>query len=600
MSIYPPSKENQSSDRLKLLYLCIAILFFVVVLRLWYIQIFKGEFYSKLSKKNRIRFEQIYAPRGIILDRKGRIVAENLPAYAVAIVREDCKRNKACNASIARLCKILKIDFDSLKKRFDKDKKRVKPFDPLVLIRNISFNLLCKIETHLSLLPGIVIIPYPRRFYPYGMVGAHVIGYVGEPTKKDLQVDPSLTPGDVVGKSGVELEFDHMLRGRKGEKQVEVNAQGRTLKEKILKEPRCGKTIYLTLDMELERFIFERMGKERGACIVMDPEEGGVIALVSKPSYDSNQLSQGLSTRQWQLLLHNPGHPLQDRAVSSCYPPGSVFKLVVAGCGLLHIKGLPRRKVFCPGYYRLGNRIFRCWKKTGHGWMDLKEAIKQSCDVYFYKLGEELGIDEISSCARACGFGEKTHIKLPLENSCLIPDRKWKMKRFHEPWQGGETLNTAIGQGFVLVSPIQVARFICALVNGGKIYLPRILLNERPTIEGELPFTCKDLSIIKKAMIAAVRERHGTANIINIPGLIIGAKTGTAQVITLRSDEERDKDISEIPYRYRDHAWMASFGSNGKKTYVVVVLIEHGGHGASTAGPIVRDIYTYLFKKCIR
>ncbi len=597
MSIYPPSKENQTGDRLRLLYFCIGVLFFIIVLRLWYIQILKGDFYSKLAKKNRIRFEEIYAPRGLIRDRRGRIVAENLPAYAVAIIREDCQGRERCHLALNRLSNLLKIDPVEVEQKFKKAKTKVKPFNPLVLIRNITFKDVCRIETHQAQLPGIVIIPYPRRYYPYGKIGAHVVGYVGEPTEKDLRTNPSLTPGDLIGKSGIEMVFDKILRGKKGKKQLEVNAQGRTLKEKILKEPVCGKSIYLSLDMELEKFIFKIMGKERGACIVMNPFNGNVLAMVSKPSYDINSLSQGISQKKWLLLIKNPGHPLQNRAVCSCYPPGSVFKLVVAGCGLLHIKNLPSKRIFCPGYYKLGNRIFRCWKKTGHGWMDLKEAIKQSCDVYFYNLGEELGIDEISKCAKESGFGEKTHISLPGERACLIPDREWKLKRFKVPWQKGETLNTAIGQGFVLVSPIQVARFICGLVNGGKLYLPRITLETKVKIEGHLPFTSKDLFIIRKAMIAAVKERHGTANIINIPSLTLGAKTGTAQVIGIKSDEERDKDISEIPYQYRDHAWMASFGSNGKHTYVVVVLIEHGGHGGSTAGPIVKQIYEYLFLK---
>ncbi len=597
MGIYPSSKENQTADRVNLLYFCIGVLFVIIILRLWYIQILKGEFYSKLAKKNRIRFEEIYAPRGIIRDRKGRMVAENLPAYGVAIIREDCERGKKCSTAIRRLCGLLQIDFFKIKKKFETDKKRVKSFDPLVLIRNITFKDLCTIEAHQSLLPGIVILPYPKRYYPYGKVGAHVVGYVGEPTENDLRENPSLTPGDLIGKSGIELVFDKVLRGKKGKKELEVNAQGRTLKEKILLKPTCGKSIYLSLDMELEKFIFKIMGKERGACIVMNPFNGDVIAMVSKPSYDINVLSQGISQKKWNLLIRDPGHPLQNRTVSSCYPPGSVFKLVVAGCGLLHIKNLPAKRIFCPGYYKLGNRIFRCWKKSGHGWMDLKEAIKQSCDVYFYNLGEELGIDAISQCAKESGFGEKTHIRLPGERTCLIPDRKWKLKRFNVPWQKGETLNTAIGQGFVLVSPIQVARFICALVNGGILYLPRITIDSKIKIEGHLPFTSRDLSIIKKAMIGTVRDIHGTAHIINIPSLTIGAKTGTAQVIGIKSEDEREKDISEIPYEYRDHAWMASFGSNGKHTYVVVVLIEHGGHGGSTAGPIVKQIYEYLFLK---
>jgi penicillin-binding protein 2 len=590
------SNDNILPERIKILYICIFLLFLIIALRLWYVQVFKGDYYYFLSKKNRIRYEDIYAPRGIIRDIKNRIVAENLPAYALGIIREDCRTSNRCEASIKRISVLLDKDFNMLKENFDKGKKRIKPFDPLVLVRDLDFKDICKVEAHLNELPGIVVIPYPKRYYPYAEVGAHIIGYVGEPSEKDLQKYPYLQPGDVVGKSGVELVYENLLRGKKGKKQLEVTAQGRTLKERIEKEPISGAPIKLTVDMEVQKFIFQRMGEQRGACVVMDPFSGNVIAMVSKPSYNNNLLSHGISKKEWHKLIANPAHPLQHRAIASCYPPGSVFKLVVEALALQKLKDIKKKVVYCPGFYKLGNRIFRCWKKGGHGWVNYKEALKQSCDVYFYKLGEELGIDLISDFAKRCGFGQRTKIFLNGESACFIPSREWKLKRFHTPWQKGETLNTAIGQGYVLVSPIQVARFICALVNGGKILKPRISLQEKIEIVGELPVTKDNLEILKKIMIATVEEKHGTANIVKTSGIIIGAKTGTAQVVSIKSEEDRKKDLSEIAYEQRDHAWMAAFGLKGKRCYVVVVLVEHGGHGSSGAGPIVRDIFRFLFR----
>ncbi len=593
--MYSNGHDNIPPDRIKILYLCIFLLFLVVATRLWYVQIFKGDYYYILSTKNRIRYENIYAPRGIIRDVKGRILAENLPAYALGIIREDCRVHNRCESSIKKISTLLNLHLDDLKRNFQVGKRRVKPFDPLVLVRDLNFKDICKVETHLDELPGIVIIPYPKRFYPYGKIGAHIIGYVGEPSEKDLQRYPYLEPGDIVGKTGIELTYEDILRGKKGRKQVEVNAQGRTLKERVIKKPVSGGSIKLTIDMDVEKYVYKRLGKQRGVCIVMDPFSGDVIAMVSKPSYDNNLMSHGISQKKWRALVLNPAHPLQHRAISSCYPPGSVFKLVVGLLGLEKYKHIRKKMTYCPGFYRLGNRIFRCWKKQGHGWINFKEAIKQSCDVYFYKLGQELGIDLISSFAKRCGFGTRTGIKLDGESGCLIPSREWKLKRFGVPWQEGDTLNTAIGQGYVLVTPLQIARFISSLVNGGKILRPRICLQEKVKVIGELPAKKQNVRYLKKIMIATVEEEHGTATILRTPGIVIGAKTGTAQVFSIRSDELRGKNPEEIAYAKRDHAWMAAFGEKGKKCYVVVVLIEHGGHGGSVAGPVVRDVIRYLF-----
>ncbi|GAB6162158.1 penicillin-binding protein 2 [Desulfothermus naphthae] len=594
--MYNKNGEDIISDRMKIIYICIFILFLLVIIRLWHLQILKGSYYNLLSKKNRIRFEDIYTPRGIIYDRYLRIVAQNLPGYAIGIIREDCYKENQCENSIKKVAYLINRDTDELMNMFNLGKKKgVKPFNPIIILRDLSFEDICKIDVRLSELPGVVIIPHPMRVYPFGKIGAHVLGYVGEPSEKDLIKFPYLKLGDIVGKAGLERVFEKDLRGIKGKKKLEVDAWGRILSEKVVERGKQGKPLRLTLDFDLETYIYKQMENKAGACVVMEPFSGDILALVSVPSFDPTKLSKGLSKKEWIKLVSNKFHPLQNRAISSAYPPGSVFKLVVAMLAMNEIKDIKKHREYCPGFYKLGNRVFRCWKKWGHGWVNFKEAIKQSCDVYFYKLGEKLGIDGIANFAKQCGLGKRTGIKLLGENSGLIPTREWKLKRFHVPWQKGETLNVSIGQGYVLVTPIQIARLICSIVNGGKILKPKIIYGERTYLQGKLPVRQTYLNELKKIMVATVEERYGTATILKTKGIVIGAKTGTAQVISIKSDEDRGKDVEEISYEKRDHAWMASFAIKGNRCYVIVCLVEHGGHGASGAGPIVRDVIRYLF-----
>ncbi len=593
--MYKLNGEYLHLKHIKLLYFCIFILFFIPSLRLWFLQILKGDQYYYQSTRNSIRYDYIYAPRGIIRDKNFNIIADNLPAFAIGIIREDCKN--LCEYTVSYIAELLNRDKKEFLDKLRLGKKKVEPFKPLILERDLTIEDLSKIEVRSNDLPGIVIIPYPKRYYPYGKIGAHVIGYVGEPSEEDLKKYRYLIFGDVVGKTGLERSYEEVLRGKKGKKRLEVNARGRTLHEEIIENPIIGNSIQSTLDIELEKFIFKRMENQRGATVVMNPYNGNVLALVSTPSYDINKMAHGLKNEEWIALIKNKAHPLQNRGISSAYPPGSVFKLVV---GLLALEknviGI-NDKVYCPGFYKLGNRVFRCWKKYGHGWVDFKRAIKESCDVYFYKLGEQLGIDAISEFAKKCGFGSKTNIFLNGERSGLIPSREWKYRRFGTPWQKGETLNTAIGQGYVLVTPIQVAKFISAIVNGGRLLRPRISFIEPVKMVGSLPASKRSINTIKEAMIETVNDKRGTAHILKINDIIIGAKTGTAQVISNWSEEDRKKDTKEIEYLKRDHAWMAAFGIKDKKAYVVVTIIEHGGHGASGAGPIVKDIFKFLFNK---
>jgi penicillin-binding protein 2 len=399
----------------------------------------------------------------------------------------------------------------------------------------------------------------------------------------------------MIGKQGVEKSFENTLHGRKGRKHLQVNAQGRTLRSQVIAWPEPGTNLDLSIDCGLQQFVWNRLEEHAGAVVVMDPATGQILSLVSKPGYDNNLFVRGLSSKHWKKLLHDPSHPLQNRVIQSAYPPGSVFKIAVAGCALARSDITPFTTFYCPGSYRLGNGFFRCWRRQGHGRLKMEDAIARSCDVYFYNLGEQLGIATLSQFCKQVGFGQITGIRLPNECSGLIPDKEWKLRRFGKPWQGGESVITAIGQGYTTSTPLQIARFIAALVNGGHLLQPQLQHAADPINQGELPIQDKHLQFLRQSMINTVEGRHGTARSLRMPQITIGAKTGTAQVVRL-TEKHEDKETDEIPYKYRDHAWMAGFGQQDDSVYVAVVLVEHGGSGSSAAGPIVKDIFTYLFQ----
>jgi len=576
-----------------LLSLLVAFLFCLFGLRLWYLQIYRGDYFDRKSRDNRIRRYALYAPRGLLRDTNNLLLAENKPSYALSLVREDCPD---IEKTLAQVATWVQIPLDQLRKEYVRGKKRVKSFANQILVPNISFDQVAIIESHAIDWPGLKILIRPRRSYPQGSLMTHVLGYVAQANEEELNKDKNLALGDNVGKLGLEYTLESRLRGTKGLNESEVDASGRTLNEKVLTPPVAGEDLSLSIDLKLQNVISQALRPQAGAVVVLDPDTGKVLALVSEPTYDNNTFVDGISVPQWKGLLGNSRHPLQNRSIQSVYPPGSIFKLVMAACGLTNHAITPDETVFCPGSYQLGNRVFRCWKRRGHGWVDLKKALVESCDVYFYRLGETLGIDTISTFARACGFGRATGISLPHERAGLIPDGTWKWKRYGRSWQKGETLNVSIGQGAVLVTPLQVAVYIGALLNGGRVLQPSLIKDAPVFSRGDLPFDAPLRERIVAAMEATVEGGHGTARRLRLKGCRIGGKTGTAQVVNLQEKYEK-KDTEEIPYRMRDHAWMASFGIKGTKRYVVVAMVEHGGHGGSAAGPVVKAAYEYLFGK---
>lgn len=589
--LYNESEQQAPRAGLTLLQALILGLFCLFAVRLWYLQIHRSDAYQAQALENQLRQESIPSPRGLIRDRNGDLLAVNEPAYALGIIREDCP-------DVDRLVHQIAVwtgkDYFELKTLYNKNRKRVKPFEPLIVVPDLTFAQLALVETNKLRWPGLEIQFRPRRLYRYGTLFAHVLGYVAEADEEDMAKRHDLALGDYVGKQGIELMLEDRMRGNKGLAQYQVDVNGRRLKERVLKHPQAGHEISLSIDLGLQRLCMDWLSEQAGGVAVMDADTGQLWALATAPSYNSNDFSSGLSSKQWAKLRDNPLHPMQNRVIQSVYPPGSIFKHVVAGAGLQSGMVDPKETVFCSGSVKLGRRVFRCWRRGGHGKVDMNRALVESCDVYFYKLGKKLTVDRMSEFAKAVGFGQKTGIRLPHEKSGNIPTREWKLKRFGESWQGGDNLNMAIGQGFTLVTPLQVVRFFAGIVNGGKLLKPLLLKDEKTVVQADIPLRPDQIELLHQALINTVETPHGTCRRIRTKGVTVGGKTGTAQVVRL-TDELKELKDDQIPYKFRDHAWMAAIAEKDGRRFAIACLVEHGLHGGSGAGPIVKAVIDYLF-----
>lgn len=586
---FDPEGFQPPRSGLLLLQGLVGFLFFLFVVRFWYLQIHRGEEYARLAQDNRLRQERIYASRGLIRDRQGALLAENRPAFGLALIREDCRD---IPATLAQVSQWTATPVEKLTAKFNQDRQRVKPFEPLLLISDMPFDLLARIESEIIHWPGLEIITRSKRNYPQGPLFAHILGYVAEANEQELENDKGLSLGDFVGKQGLELVLEQRLRGHKGQYQIEVDVLGRNLNRKLVEQPESGENIELSLDAGIQQAAWDAFEGQAGGLVVMDPDSGKLLALVTSPSFDNNAFAAGLSQKDWVALRDNPRHSLQNRIIQSVYPPGSVWKLMMTGM-ILNEGISPSETVYCNGAVQLGRQTFRCWKKGGHGSVDMMRSLIESCDVYYYQMAERLGIDKLEQFAKACGFGAPTGIDLPHEKSGLVPSKSWKRRRFGEPWHRGETLNVSIGQGFTLVTPVQVAVFVSSLMNGGKLLKPSLLLDEPTIVKGTTPMTTQGRKLVMEAMRLTVATDAGTAKVLRRPDAVLGGKTGTAQVVRIVG-EERLK-VEQMAYEHRDHAWMASWGEKDGKRYVVVCMLEHGGHGGSAAGPVVKRVYDKLF-----
>jgi len=576
------------------------VLVSALVGRMYYLQVVEAERYRTLADENRINLRLLPPLRGRIIDRFGIPMADNHQNYRLLLIAEDARD---VNLTLDALGRIIPIG-DGERRRVLRDIGRNRSFVPVTIRENLNWEEVARIEVNTPDLPGIMIDVGQSRFYPYGMDAAHVLGYVAAVSPKETTGDPLLElPGFRIGKAGIEKIHDLALRGSGGSSQVEVNAFGRMIRELSRREGQPGAEVRLTLDLELQRMVGQRLDGESASAVVLDIHSGDVLAMASAPSYDPNAFNTGLSTEEWQAVATNPRGPLTNKAIAGHYAPGSTFKMIVLLAALEKGVISPTAQVFCSGKMELGDAKFHCWRKGGHGLVDAKRGIVESCDVYFYEVARRTGIDRIAAMARKFGLGAPLGLDLPGEGDGLVPTRKWKRKAMNAPWHKGETLITGIGQGYILATPLQLAVMTAKLVNGGVSVTPRVTgdsvgnqigavgVADRVESIGVAP---QNLKLIRDAMTEVVNSPVGTAfrSRIRESGFAMGGKTGTVQVRRI-TKAERDEGIrknKDLPWEQRDHAMFVGFAPVHAPRYAVSVVVEHGGGGSSTAAPIGRDI----------
>ncbi|MBF0495108.1 MAG: penicillin-binding protein 2 [Deltaproteobacteria bacterium] len=590
LDTYDPEEHRL---RISIFAISMAVVVLLLLVHLWYLQIIKGQEYKHLSENNRVRFLDVLPARGLILDRNGILLADNRPSYNLAVTLEDVPDP---DALVANLSKILDTPATLLEERINK--ARNVPFKSYRIKSDIQWDELAKIETNKLILPGVSIEIEPRRNYVLKSAASHMIGYLGEITLPQLKSGRYTInkPGDQVGKSGIEKEWQVSLNGQRGQRQIEVDAAGRELKELSHQDPTPGSNLYLTIDIRLQMVAEEALRGNAGAIVAMDPRNGSILAMASSPAFDQNVFVRGLTSGEWKDLVNRSDHPLENRAIQGQYPPGSTFKIITAIAGLEKGVITPDTRLSCSGSYALGNGVYRCWRKGGHGSINLHRAIVDSCDVYFYKVGQKLGVDNIATYARDLGLGQVTGINLANEKPGLVPDREWKLRRFKESWQKGETLPVAIGQGFDLATPLQMAQVISAMANKGIIYKPTVVAQIEkvggggvtkvaPEVLRHIDASPRHIEAVRNGLLWVVEGGTGTR--AKIPGIKVAGKTGTAQVIKIGKTRLK---LQQLPYKYRDHAWFVAFAPYDSPEIAVSVLMEHAGHGGSTAGPIAKRV----------
>jgi penicillin-binding protein 2 len=575
----------------------------ILVMRLGYLQIVKGSDFKKKSENNSIRFRQIKPLRGLIMDRNGVVLVDNKPSFDVLYIPTKNKGNELSVERLKDLYKSRSLDFS-----YDQSAlEDVKLYLPIKLEKNVSMEKVALVETNALNLPGIYIDVSPVRLYLDGEILAPIIGYTGEISREDIEKsNDKYAYGDVSGKHGLEKFFDPYVRGRRGAELIEVNVHGKEIKNLGKIDPASGYNMVLTIDSELQKAAWQALEGRAGSAVVLNTRDGSVLAMVSSPSFDPNLFNSGISNEQWDELQKNPFAPLSNKAISGQYPPGSTYKLIVAAAALEEGVVTPETKVLCKGSFTLGNRAYRCWNKKGHGYVDLHKAIVESCDVYFYTVGKMLGVDTIAKYARLFGLGEAAGIDLPGEKSGLVPTKDWKLKRRKSAWQIGETISISIGQGFDLVTPLQLANAFSTFANGGTVWKPylvkyiestdgKIYKKFLPEKKGELKLSPKTVEILNSALWGVVNEPGGTGRAASLPGIDVCGKTGTSQVMGLPSDEKarRRKILGAFQ---KDHALFACFAPLKNPEIAVAVIMENAGGGGAVAAPVARRILSAYFE----
>ncbi len=590
--------------RISWLFAIMAAFMVTTVVRLAWLQVVHTEKYSEQAKENRTRHVRDRAQRGRITDRHGRPLATSRPSFGVYITPEDCPQDKR-EAIFQLLSSVLEVPVEEIKNRYYGAK--TPRFKPRRIAADLTFDQVTKIETRKFELPGVSIQAENIRHYPYGEHLCHMLGYVGEISKRELEFpqNEQYTSGDTIGKTGVEKTFEHILNGRDGYRWVEVDAAGRigqTLKYPSATLAKPGNDIQLTVDMDLQIAVEQILAPWKGSAIIMDPRNGDILAMASRPGFDPNWFSSGISRTNWNLLNNNPDLPLINRSIQLSASPGSVFKIITSIAGFRNNTLSSDTNHFCGGSYSHFNTVFRCWKRGGHGTANVISALEGSCNVFFYQEGLKAGIDAISETANLLGLNAKTQIQLPNENPGFIPDRQWKKVTKNDEWWPGETISVAIGQGGVLVTPIQQIAMISAVANKGTLFRPKIVKNISPAYSDYSEFV--DPMIIRRfelehgqwnalfeGLKGVVNGEHGTARPLRLKEITVAGKTGTAQVVSAAALKKLGFSQGEPPPKYRDHNWFVGFAPLEDPQVSIVLLIENGGkEGAKEKAGLVKKM----------
>lgn len=576
--------------------------FAVLLTSLAYLQLWRGDKFRLLSENNRVRLEKIRAPRGKILSADGAILGDTRPCFDVLAVPEEIRDYDSLQS---RLAPVFPLSEDALAEQIETLKKQV-PFRATLLWRDAAWEAVAFLEANRIRIPGVFVqVNQVRKYLPGGILPP-VIGHLGEISRAELEsgLFGDYQTGDWIGKTGIEKQWERYLRGRDGGVQVEVDAFGRHVRALSKKEPVPGKNLVLCLDSRLQQTARDGLEDKAGAVLALDPRDGRILCYLSQPAFDPNDFIRGISPEAWKALRDHPLHPLTDRAMQGLYPLGSVFKIVMAVAALEEGVVRPGEKILCTGSHRVGVREFRCWRPEGHGWMDIHQALVESCDVFFYQVGQRLGIRRIYEYATRFGFGQHTGIEVEGEKQGLVPNPEWKKKRTGAPWYEGETVSVSIGQGALQVTPLQVLGMVSAVANGGTLWVPRLVdrveypdgrlyLRNEPQIRSALHLSAATLTAVRDALRDVVESSRGTGKRARLECAEVAGKTGTAQVV---HQAEPKGALRLLTKKHWDHAWFACYAPAEAPEIAVVVLVENGGHGGEAAAPVARRVLQTYFE----
>jgi penicillin-binding protein 2 len=579
-------KRERFETRIKILWVVIASGFLILLLRMAWLQLIEGERYLRISKNSRLQLLPLVCTRGLISDRNGEKLTHNEASFAVGLIPSNVSNP---DHLLDHLARILKLDKKAILERL---RRASNPFRPVVLKRNVGMPTVTFLLEREEEFPGVVIIAQPVRTYPYGRLASHVLGHLGEVSRAELSLSSGygIELGDLVGKMGVEKVYNRYLQGEKGGKQVEVDAHGRALRTISEKDPLPGHNVYLTIDLRMQQIAEKELGERKGVVLIGDPHTGEILALVSHPSFDPNLFSWGISESDWSRLSHEPLHPLENRAIRGEYPPASTIKVITASAALEDGIISKEDTFFCGGRFTVGRRVFKGWKEEGHGRINLEDALIHSCDVYFYQLGLHLGVNRIIRYGRLFGLGKPTGIDLVSEKQGFLPTPQWKKRYKEEVWYGGDTVNLSIGQGYILVTPIQMLKVISVIANGGYLirpYLIKKIVDSRGDLIKEfqaqkmerVPLSSATLNFLRRSLRGVVREGTGWRaknKIVEVSG-----KTGTA----------------ELSENQKPHNWFIGYAPSTHPRLAIVVLVENREEDIQIASQITGKIFSQIFEK---